>query len=109
MRDDPTWQLVLTCRDYSTAQVKAFLLDAYGFDSEVIEVPGFDDNELDEVAKQCPSIARPLSNPSLKNLLRNPYFLDKALQMPWSEETLLPENERAFKKILVRGYTGTCF
>lgn len=98
VQDDPTWQLVLTCRDYSTAQVKAFLLDAYGFDSEVVEVPGLDDNELDEVVKQRPAIGRPLSNASLRKLLRNLYFLDKALQMPWPAENPLPENERSFRK-----------
>lgn len=98
VRGDPTWQLILTCRDYSTAQVKAFLLDAYAFDSEVVDVPGLDYAELDEVARQAPSLARPLSNGSLRNLLRNPYFLDKALQMPWTEDTPLPESERAFRK-----------
>lgn len=98
VRDDPTWQLILTCRDYSTAQVKAFLLDAYAFDSEVIDIPGLDDTELQEVTTYSPSMARPLSNESLRNLLRNPYFLDKALQMPWSADTPLPENERAFRR-----------
>ena len=97
VRDDPTWQMIITCRDYSTAQVKAFLLEAYGFDHQILEIPGLNDAELDEVSQHCPFLARPLANSPLRNLLRNPYFLDKALLMPWSEDTPLPENESAFR------------
>ncbi|MBZ0185989.1 MAG: hypothetical protein K8F91_07005, partial [Candidatus Obscuribacterales bacterium] len=98
VREDPTWQIILTCRDYSTAQVKAFLLEAYGFDHAVIEIPGLSDDELNEVSRQCPSLTRPLENPSLRKLLRTPYFLDKAIQMPWPDGIAIPASERAFRK-----------
>jgi len=31
--------------------------------------------------------------------LRNPYVLDKAMQIPWSEERLLPQSEREFRAL----------
>src|SRR5690625_5871546 len=92
----------MTCRDYSVEQVKASFLQAAGIDYAVIEVPPLDDTELQEIQVAFPSLAVPLANPALREILRNPYFIDKALQIPWDAGRPLPENERDFRRLFWR-------
>lgn len=91
--------ILMTCRDYSVGQVQASFLEAAGIDHAVIEVPPLDDNELQEVQVAFPSLAVPLANPALREILRNPYFIDKALQIPWDAGRPLPESERDFRAV----------
>lgn len=94
---DDGLRILMTCRDYSVEQVQASFLQAAGIDCAVIEVPPLDDNELQEVQDAFPSLAVPLANTALREILRNPYFIDKALQIPWDAGRPLPENERDFR------------
>ena len=94
--------IVMTCRDYSVAQVQASFLQPAGIDHAVIEVPPLDDTELQEIQTAFPSLAVPLANPALREILRNPYFIDKALQIPWDAGRPLPQNERDFRSVFWR-------
>jgi hypothetical protein len=94
--------IVMTCRDYSVEQVQASFLQAAGIDHAVIEVPPLDDTELQEIQAAFPSLAVPLGNPALREILRNPYIIDKALQIPWDAGRPLPENERDFRAVFWR-------
>jgi hypothetical protein len=94
--------IVMTCRDYSVEQVQASFLRPAGIDHAVIEVPPLDDTELQEIEVAFPSLAVPLANPALREILRNPYFIDKALQIPWDAGRPLPENERDFRAVFWR-------
>jgi hypothetical protein len=94
--------IVMTCRDYSVEQVQASFLRRAGIDHAVIEVPPFDDTELQEIQAAFPSLAVPLANPALREILRNPYVIDKALQIPWDAGRPLPENERDFRAVFWR-------
>ena len=96
---DKTWRVVLTCRDYSTDLVRAGLLEPGRIDHSVLAIPHLNDEELAEVEAVHPTLARPLSNPALRRVLRNPYFLDKALQISWSAERPLPESERELRAL----------
>ena len=96
---DRSWQLVLTCRDYSADLVRACFLAANGVVHSVVTVPPLDDEELQEVEDAHPSLARPLANAALRQLLRNPYVLDKSLQIQWSEDRPLPQSEREFRAL----------
>ena len=58
--------------------------------------------ELTEVEAALPALAYPLKNPALRNILRNPYFLDKALEISWSAERPVPESEREFRALFWR-------
>lgn len=98
---DDGLSILMTCRDYSVEQVKASFLQTAGVDYAVIEVPPLDDTELQEVQAAFPSLAVPLAKPALREILRNPYFIDKALQIPW-DAVLLPENERDFRALVWR-------
>lgn len=101
-QSDDGLRILMTCRDYSVEQVRASFLQAVGIDHLVIEVPPLDDTELQEVEAAFPSLAVPLANSALRQTLRNPYFLDKALQIPWDAGRPLPESERAFRAVFWR-------
>lgn len=94
--------ILMTCRDYSVEQVQASFLRAAGIDHAVIEVPPLDDTELQEIQAAFPSLAVPLGNPALREILRNPYFIEKALHIPWNTGRPLPENERDFRAVFWR-------
>lgn len=94
---DRSWRLILTCRDYSADLVRTCFLAAVGLGHSVVTVPPLDDAELEEIELANPTLARPLANASLRRLLRNPYIIDKALQIAWPEERPLPESEREFR------------
>ena len=94
---DTTLRIVLTCRDYSTGLVHTSLLASMPREHAVIEVPPLSDIELVAVERSLPALARPLANPSLRLLLSNPYFLDKALQISWTSDRPLPESQRELR------------
>ena len=96
---DKSWQLVLTCRDYSAELIRTCFLQSADVGHSVVTVPPLDDEELEAVKSAHPELARPLANASLRNILRNPYMLDKALQISWSAERPLPQSERDFRTL----------
>jgi hypothetical protein len=96
---DASFQVLLTCRDYSADQVRASFLAALQIAHSVVEVPVLDDTDLKEVETAYPDLARPLAHPPLRGILRNPYLLDKALLISWAPERPLPESEREFRRL----------
>lgn len=99
---DRSWQLILTCRDYSTELVRFSFLKPSSLGHVVIDVPSLSDTELDQAKVVYPALERPLSSSSLRSILRNPYFLDKALTIDWTTESSLPESEWEFRTLFWR-------
>jgi hypothetical protein len=97
IRNDKSWRLLLTCRDYSADLVRTSFLDAAGVSVAIVPIPQLDDEELNEVEKAVPMIRNPLASSPLRALMRNPYILDMAFRAPWPEEQSLPSNEREFR------------
>lgn len=97
IRNDKSWRLLLTCRDYSADLVRTSFLDAAGVSVALVQIPQLDDEELTAVEKAAPLIRNPLASPPLRALMRNPYILDMAFRVPWPEEQSLPSNEREFR------------
>ena len=96
---DGSFQILLTCRDYSTDLVRDCFLASAGVSHMVVAVPQLDDVEISEVEAAYPALSRPLASPALRGILRNPYFLDKALQIEWSPDRPLPVSEREFREL----------
>jgi hypothetical protein len=94
---DKSLRIVLTCRDYSTDLVRAGFLAAGPIHHSVVTVPQLVDDELAEVVAAYPTLGPPLANAGLGRILRNPYYLDKALLISWSADRPLPESEREFR------------
>jgi hypothetical protein len=100
--NDRTLRIILTCRDYSTALVRSSLLEAARVTHSVVDVPLLSDAELNEAAQEFSVLKLPLSRPTLRRILRNPYALSRALQIPWPSEDTLPESEREFRSLFWR-------
>ena len=105
--DDSGLRILLTCRDYSVEQVRASFLQPHRINHTVIRVPPLEDTELTEAELAYPALAIPLKSPALRDILRNPFVLDKAIDIPWPSEKSLPQTERAcralFWREIVRG------
>ena len=99
---DKSWCLVLTCRDYSADLVRSAFLESANVIHSVVTVPSLDDEELEKVKAVHPPLSRPLANAALRRVLSNPYVLDKALQIQWSEERLLPQSEWELRTLFWR-------
>lgn len=102
IRDDPTYRLVLTCRDYSADLVRAAFLDQFSKDYESVSVPPLTEEELNQVMNEDSRLAIPLASAHLRSILSNPYVLDKARAIDWSAESTLPANEREFREVFWR-------
>ena len=99
VKKDKSWRLVLTCRDHSTGIIRSALLDHGGMINTIVTVPPLNDKELEEVEVDHKSLTYPLANVTLRRVLSNPYVLDKALQIDWSENQTLPQSEREFREL----------
>ncbi|HUP59534.1 MAG TPA: ATP-binding protein [Thermoanaerobaculia bacterium] len=97
VRKDPTWRLILTCRDYSIELLRAAFLDAAATPHDTLHIPPLADDEIEDVGNHAPILRRLLKNDRLRRLLRNPYILNIAVRTPWREEDHLPESEREFR------------
>ena len=100
--DDSGLRVVLTCRDYSVEQVRTSFLKPHRINHTVIRVPLLEDTELTGAEVAYPALAIPLKSPALRDILRNPFVLDKAIDIPWSSEKSLPQTEREFRALFWR-------
>ncbi len=99
IREDGSIRLVLTCRDYSVEQVRATFLRYAAIEHVLLHTPPLDDEELKHVEQVRPELGIPLRSASMRNILRNPFFLSKALSIPWSNDRPVPESEREFRML----------
>lgn len=100
--DDSGMRVILTCRDYSAEQVRASFLQSGRIKHKVIHVPPLDDGDLAQAEAANPALAIPLKYPALRSILRNPYFLDKALEIAWAADKPVPQSEREFRALFWR-------
>ena len=91
-------RLLLTCRDYAAFAAINSFFDRGNLHPETIFVPALNDSEMDQVAGAFPGLAAPLSNPRIKNFLRNPFLLDMAARMDWSAEREISADVTAFRR-----------
>lgn len=93
----PGWKLLITCRDYSVETFRTTFLERAGIKSEVISVPDLMDIELEEVQRRIPTLSLPLSQPALRKLARNPFYLDLEARLNWNPSIPIPTNLRTFR------------
>jgi hypothetical protein len=101
-RDDRAMRIILTCRDYSVDLVRVGLLQPERIKHAVITVPPLSDGELEQVQAALPALRVPLEIAALRDILRNPFFLDQALEIDWAENRLAPQSEREFRELFWR-------
>ena len=96
IKADPTWRLIVTCRDYSAETVRTAFFGHAALAGDLFAVPLLSDEELTELARLMPALQVPLGNPRLVPLLRNLFVLDKAAQLNWQHGPV-PGDEREFR------------
>jgi hypothetical protein len=101
-RADAATRIILTCRDYSVDLVRASFLQHARIKYAVIQVPPLNDAELAIVEAAHPTLSTPLKHTALRDILRNPFFLDKALEIEWSPDRPVPQSEREFRTLFWR-------
>ena len=100
---DASWRVVFTCRQYSLKQVQEAFFQPNGIFPVVVEVPPFDDDELRIVGETVPTLGPLLADERTRRLLRNPYFLDKAALVNWSDtDRSQPLDEARLRETLWR-------
>jgi hypothetical protein len=97
LESDPSWNVLLTCRSSASTTVELAFLDTAGLKALVFEVPPLSDPELSEIAMKLPQLSRPLSSRPLKELLRQPFILEKAAALQWPASESLPTIESQFR------------
>jgi hypothetical protein len=97
IKRDASWKVLITCRDYSTETVRSAFFEGPGLPCLNFQVPELTDGELDFVASKIPALSRPMSDPTLRELFRIPFFLDKAARLAWPADQALPMNQREFR------------
>jgi hypothetical protein len=98
LASDPTWHLILTCRSSACVTVEQAFLKQAGLSAKERLVPPFTDPELEQFAASLPQLVRPLSSPPLRELLRQPFLLEKAASLSWPKDEPFPTSEREFRR-----------
>lgn len=103
LADDTSWRVVLTCRQQAAPMIRDVFLNPLQLGAQEIVVPLLSDDELEFVAQEVPGIQSLLANPRTCQLLRNPWFLDKACSVDWTSESVSqPLDQRRLRDILWR-------
>jgi len=97
IQDEPSWQLIVTCRDYHLDLVREALFGRVGLEHDVVHVPVLNDNEFDEAIRHTPQIAVLAQHARMRTLLRNPFLLGLAVSIQWGNEESLPSTIAAFR------------
>jgi hypothetical protein len=87
LAEDGSWRTILTCRQHAASLVQEAFLNPLGLPTKEAVIPLLAEEELDEVVRQVPGIREVVSNPRTRQLLRNPWFLDKACSVDWTKES----------------------
>jgi hypothetical protein len=99
---DQTWTVVLTCRSHAVAMVEDAFFTPLALAPSDVEVPLLGDAELEQVLVAVPALTSLTTAPRVRNLLKNPWYLDKLCSVKWSQEPDQPVNESQLRNILWR-------
>ena len=92
----PNFQLLLTCRDYSTDIIVSAFLGSSTY--ETIEVKSLHEKEMVKATHMFPPLAIPMSNSKLAKILRIPHYLDMIVKMYGSGQQDMPQNIKALRE-----------
>jgi len=103
LAEDPTWRVILTCRQHAAAMVRDAFLSPLDPSCAEITVPLLNDAELNFVIQRVPGLQLIAADPRTRKLLRNPWHLDKACAVDWnSESSTATVDERRLRDVLWR-------
>lgn len=94
----PSWTVIATGRDYAYQQISFNFLQPFRVHVSTLTLDGFSDEQLDELCIQLEPLGGLSKNPSLKPLLKNPFFADLAWRALQAGATFNEnDDEKAFR------------
>lgn len=94
----PSWTVIATGRDYAYQQISFNFLQPFRVHVSTLTLDGFSDEQLDELCIQLEPLGGLSKNPSLKPLLKNPFFADLAWRVLQTGTTFTEEDgEKGFR------------
>jgi hypothetical protein len=97
LASDESWYVIMTCRSSAADTVEQAFLQQVGMSYQRCGIPALTDLELSYFSDKIPALKRPLSDDRLRELLRQPFLLEKAASLSWPESEALPAGEREFR------------
>jgi hypothetical protein len=107
LRNDKSWTVVITCRDYSAQMLREHFLAQWGEDATTVTIPTLSNEELGWVSGQVPELAPLIANRKLTRLVRLPFILSlawRAFPASTSAEAVKEIDEHQLKNIIWRDY-----
>ncbi|MEX0805792.1 MAG: hypothetical protein WD688_21105 [Candidatus Binatia bacterium] len=107
LSDDPSWTIVITCRESAAEELREHLLGQWRTEAIMLQSPPLTSAELAWIAGQAPQLAPLLENLKLEKFFRNLFILSlawKAFPSTVPDEIARSIDEREFKDIVWRGY-----
>lgn len=95
------WKIIVTGREYAYQQLAFNYLQPAGVMFETLNVGSFSDSELDQLSSQIPEIKQLVTNESLSELLKIPFFLQIAVRALTNGASFKDDiSEEDFRKVV---------
>lgn len=97
------WTVIATCRDYAYQPVTFNFLQPSGVNFKALILGGFSDDQVQIICEQLEPLQKLADNPTLKLLLKTPFFADLAYRvLETGAEFAIEDGEREFRAAVWR-------
>lgn len=99
----PDWTIIASCREYAFQQISFSFLKSADIECETLVITGFSDDDISYLCETL-KILKPIAdNPSLKQLLKNPFFAELAYRVTVNGKIFTSQDgEREFRTAVWR-------
>lgn len=98
IRKHPGWTIIATGRDYACQQISFSYLNPFDAQYEMLMIDGFSDDDIQYLCEKLELLKPFADNRSLKQLLKNPFFVDLAYRVAMTgKEFSSNDSEREFR------------
>lgn len=103
VKKDNGWTIIASGRDYAYQQISFNYLQPSGINYSLLTIGGFSDNEIQQLCEELEILKPFVNNPSLKPLLKNPFYAELAYRVAISGTKFsIGDGEKEFKEIVWR-------
>jgi len=103
VKSHPGWTIIASGRDYAYQEISFNYLQPCGVPETLLVVSEFSDDEVQDLCEKLEPLRSFVTNPSLKPLLKNPFFADLAYRIALTGTAFSNEDgEREFRRAVWR-------
>ncbi|KKG36017.1 ATP-binding protein [Methanosarcina mazei] len=103
VKKDNGWTIIASGRDYAYQQISFNYLQPSGINYSLLTIDGFSDNDIQQLCEELEILKPFADNPSLKPLLKNPFYAELAYRVAISGTKFsVGDGEKEFKEIVWR-------